>query len=80
MPSGSSVRVPRECLEHMIVFNAAHLQRVLQAYAAYYNLDRPHMALGKYSPLGRPIERQGRVVSRPVAGGLHRRYARTRPK
>jgi transposase InsO family protein len=34
----------RECLNHCIIWNAAHLRRVLKDYAAYYNSDRTHLA------------------------------------
>ncbi len=72
--------IRRECLDHVIIFNEAHLRRVLRTYANYYNADRTHLALGKDAPLGRPIERAGAIVSRPVLAGLHRRYARIPPK
>src|ERR1700694_4867633 len=32
--------IPRECLDHMIVFGEAHLRRILSGYAAYYNASR----------------------------------------
>jgi hypothetical protein len=60
----------------VIIVNAAHLRRVLHAYANYYNSDRTHLALEKDAPLGRRVEAGGRIVSRPVLGGLHRRYGR----
>lgn len=72
--------IRRECLDHVIVVNAAHLRRLLQEYAEYYNNDRTHLALDKDAPNPRPIEREGAIRSRPVLGGLHRRYARSRRK
>lgn len=72
--------IRRECLDHVIVWNAAHLRRRLRAYAEYYNNDRPHLALGKDSPNSRKVEAQGRIVSRLVLGGLHRRYGRAPKK
>lgn len=72
--------IRRECLDHQLILNAAHLRRVLQDYADYYNLDRTHLALGKDAPITRPIEPHGRIISRPVLGGLHRRYGRVPPK
>jgi hypothetical protein len=62
------------------ILNEAHLARVLAAYAAYYNADRTHLALNKEAPLPRPVEPQGRIISRRVLGGLHRRYARITEK
>ena len=68
--------IRRECLDHVIILNAAHLRRVLQAYAVYYNADRTHLALDKDAPHSRPVERTGRIISHPILGGLHRRYRR----
>ena len=70
--------IRRECLDHVMIFSAAHLRRVMEAYALYYNNDRPHLALAKETPLGRAIETRGRVVSSARVGGLHRRYRRIR--
>lgn len=68
--------IRRECLDHHIVLDAAHLRRLLREYADYYNSDRTHLGLEKDSPNGRVIEADGKVVSRPVLGGLHHRYSR----
>lgn len=72
--------IRRECLDHVIVPNAGHLRRVLKAYADYYNNDRTHLALGKDTPLGRPVEAEGELVATPILGGLHHRYGRRQPK
>ena len=68
--------IRRECLDHHIILNAGHLRRVLWRYAEYYNCDRTHLALGKDAPDTRSIDRHGRIASRPLLGGLHRRYHR----
>jgi transposase InsO family protein len=70
--------VRRECLDHVIIVNAAGLQRVLNAYAAYYMASRTHLALEKDAPLPRPVAllTAGRVVAIPQVGGLHQRYER----
>jgi len=60
----------------MIVFNEAHLRRILSKYARYYNEVRTHLALGKNAPCARPIERLGDIIAHPILGGLHHRYAR----
>jgi putative transposase len=72
--------IRRECPEHQIVLNAAHLRRALWEYADYYNAGRTHLALSKNSPVGRPVEPSGRTISRRVLCGLHRRYTRIPPK
>jgi transposase InsO family protein len=68
--------IRRECLDHVVVFGAAHLRRILAAYAAYYNDFRTHLALAKDAPLLRPIQRFGQITARPTLGGLHHEYCR----
>ena len=68
--------IRRECLDHMTVFNAEHLRRILAKYATYYNEMRTHVSLGKDAPCTRPIERFGDIIAQPILGGLHHRYAR----
>ena len=70
--------IRRECLDHIIVLNEAHLIRVLGEYLKYYHSDRPHQSLDGNSPVPRSVEPpdQGRVVAEPVLGGLHHRYRR----
>ena len=68
----------RECLDHVIVFNARHLRRLLRAYVDYYHRSRTHLALRKDASEPRPITAidAGRVVALPAVGGLHHRYER----
>ena len=68
--------IRRECLDHIIIWNQAHLGRVLTAYAAYYNSARTHLGLRKDTPHRRSIDRHGRIVSRDFLGGLHHQYCR----
>ena len=68
--------IRRECLDHLIVRNEAHLRRVLQAYTSYYNATRTHLGLRKDAPHRRPIERRGRIVAIRFLGGLHHQYRR----
>ena len=68
--------IRRECTDHLLVFNAEHLRRILAKYATYYNEVRTHVSLGKDAPCRRPVERLGHIVAYPVLGGLHHRYAR----
>jgi Integrase core domain len=68
--------IRRECTDHLIVFNADHLRRILAKYVAYYNDTRTHVSLEKDAPYARAIERLGDVVAYPILGGLHHRYAR----
>ena len=68
--------VRRECLDRMLVFDAAHLRQILSAYAAYYNEVRTHLALGKDAPLGRAVQRSGAIIAIPILSGLHHHYVR----
>jgi transposase InsO family protein len=68
--------IRRECTDHLIVFNAEHLRRILAKYAVYYNEVRTHVSLGKDAPCTRSIERFGDLVALPILGGIHHRYAR----
>jgi transposase InsO family protein len=71
--------IRRECLDHITIFNASHLRRVLREYVDYYNNDRTHRSLDKDTPNFRTIETDGVIVSRSILGGLHHRYARIPP-
>jgi putative transposase len=70
--------IRRECLDHVMVVNAAGLRRMLTAYVAYYMRSRTHLALGKDTALTRPVSPplDGRIVATPEVGGLHHRYDR----
>jgi hypothetical protein len=48
----------------------------LKSYARYYNETRTHLALDKDAPLSRTVKRAGRILCRPVLGGLHHEYVR----
>ena len=67
----------RKLLDHVIVLNASHLQRLLHEYVEYYNADRVHTSL-RDSPAGRPTENRpssdAPIVGLPRVGGLHHRY------
>jgi transposase InsO family protein len=68
--------IRRECLDHIIVLGEAHLRRILKSYARYYNQRRTHLALDKDAPLSRAVNREGRILCRPVLGRLHHEYLR----
>jgi len=70
--------VRHDLLDHVVVFNEAHLHRLLTEYVAYYHDDRTHLGLEKDTPIGRPVTPRpsstARVVALPRVGGLHHRY------
>jgi putative transposase len=70
--------IRRELFDCVIVVSEAHARRLLREFQAWYNEDRPHLALAKDAPDGRPVEapEMGGIVSLPRLGGLHHRYFR----
>ena len=67
----------RECLDHIIILNEKHLYNVLHEYIyEYYYVSRTHISLDKDSPEHRPIQKDGKIVSKPILGGLHHIYSR----
>ena len=68
--------IRRECLDHLVVLSEAHLRRILQAYARYYNKIRTHRSLDKDAPISRPVQRIGSINSHAILGGLHHYYVR----
>ena len=68
----------RECLDHLIIINERHLRAVLREYVTHYNDGRPHRTIGLETPTGPPPRasplQAGRIVARPVLGGLHHEY------
>jgi transposase InsO family protein len=70
--------VRRDCLDHVIVLNRAHLHRLLENYLAYYHASRTHLGLDKDAPQARRVQppEEGNIVAFPEVGGLHHRYER----
>ena len=68
----------RELLDHVVVFNEAHAQRLISEFVAYYNEDRCHLTLNKDSPQPRPVRTRpssdAQVIAIPRVGGIHHRY------
>jgi putative transposase len=71
--------VRRELLDHVIVLNERHLRQLIESFITYCNVDGTHIGVGRNSPYGRPVEQRSsltsNVVSLPLVGGLHHRYA-----
>jgi putative transposase len=68
-------------LDHVIVLNQAHLDRLLRQYIdEYYHVARPHQGLGGETPVPHDkhesIAAPTRIISIPVVGGLYHRYVR----
>jgi len=50
--------IRRECLNHVIVFDACHLRRVLSAYFQYYHRSRTHLSLQRIVQSPDPYSRR----------------------
>jgi transposase InsO family protein len=68
--------IRRECLDHVVVFGERHLRHVLLSYMNYHNEVRTHLSLEKDAPVSRAVELAGRILCRPILGGLHHQYVR----
>ena len=70
--------IRRECLDHVIVWNARSLRSILRSYFIYYERPRTHLALAKDAPEPRAVEKpeDGRILGIPQVRGLHHRYHR----
>jgi putative transposase len=71
--------VRQECLDHLLILQEKQLQRVLNAYVAYFNLARPHQGIQQQIPEQRRAipcaqDAGNKVIARPVMGGLHHDY------
>jgi hypothetical protein len=42
----------------------------------YYNEVRTHLSSGNDAPLSRVVHAVGRILPRPILGGLHHEYVR----
>ena len=70
--------IRRDCQDHVIVLNEAHLRRILAEYLEYYHEARSHQSLDRNAPVPRRVEpaEGGDVASIPMVGGVHHRYVR----
>jgi putative transposase len=66
----------RECLDHILVLDAGHFQRVVAQYVRYHNDARPHQGIGQRTPVHAVRPAEGDIVPFPVVGGLHHNYRR----
>lgn len=71
----------RETLDHVIVLNQGHLERLLREFIEdYYHIARPHQGLAGETPVSQTKQAEipgpSKLISIPVLGGLHHRYIR----
>ena len=69
----------REILDRTLIWNQAHLRRVLTEYEDHYNWHRPHRTLDQSSPLTKLPEPanldQLKVQRRDRLGGILHEYS-----
>jgi putative transposase len=41
----------RQCLDHLLILNQAHVRRVLSVYLAHHNQARSHQSVEQRTPL-----------------------------
>jgi transposase InsO family protein len=70
--------VRAEALDHVLVMDDRHLDRVVREYAEFFNRSRPHQGIKQRTPGGSvtPIRPKGTIVGSTVLGGLHHDYRR----
>jgi transposase InsO family protein len=66
----------RECLDHVVIVDEAHLRSVLTEFGRYDNLARPHRSLDLDTPIQRVRAATGPIRASPVLAGLHQTYER----
>jgi putative transposase len=68
LPSSRCEGEEQEVLDHLLVVNERHLERILRSYARHYNGHRPHQGLSQEIPeperTARPLAIQGASDSR----------------
>jgi hypothetical protein len=70
------IRFSVHTTDHIVIFGERHLRHVLLSYMGYYNGTRTHLSLNKDAPISRAAENAGRIICRPILGGLHHQYGR----
>ncbi|MCJ7701341.1 MAG: integrase core domain-containing protein, partial [Anaerolineales bacterium] len=73
------VRTAREeCLDHILILNAAHLQRVIIEFTDDYNVSRPHQGIEQQTPIPQKHSIcNGLIQKRKVLGGIINDYYRS---
>ena len=68
--------VREECLDFILIFNDAHLRRVVIEFVAYYNTARPHQGINQQTPIPQARLSSGTIQCRNVLGGIIHDYYR----
>jgi len=73
--------VRSECLDHLLIVNAPHLERVLRSSVRHYNRHRPHQGLSQEVPAAHPTA--SLLATHSQSGGAiqhHRREVHRRDR
>jgi putative transposase len=69
----------RECLDHILIYEGRHLERVVKEYTTYFNQERPHQGIAQCIPdqydLPRSKPASGGITSKLILGELHHSYS-----
>lgn len=65
--------VRSECLDHLLIVNEAHLERVFCSYTCHYNRHRPHQGLSQEVLA---MERTVPLAVGPASDARHRHFRR----
>lgn len=64
----------RECMDHTLIYDDKHLERVTKEYTAFFNQDRPHQGIEQRIPdqydLTRSKPTSGRIIWKVLLGGI----------
>jgi len=68
-------------MDHILIHDDKHLERVVKEYTEYFNQERPHQGIEQQIPdqygLPRSKPASGRIRSKAILGGLDHSYSRT---
>jgi len=68
-----------ECLDHLLVVNVGHLERILRSYSKHYNSFRPHQGISQQIPAPTvPLPGLDTMFGQP--SGSYRRHIRRRDR
>jgi len=69
----------RECMDHILIYDDRHLERVITEYTAYFNQEQPHQGIEQRTPdqydqtKSKPAS--GLITSKTILDGLHHSYS-----
>ena len=66
----------RELLDHLLLLNAEHVQRLLADFIVFYDHARPHQGIAQQLPIPRAPHLEKQIIARPILHGLHHDYQR----